>query len=64
MPHRARQLQVLVMTHSPQVAGLADHHGAIRKATSVAKAATEIVSLDSTTCLVEGGLHAVGPGHH
>ena len=49
----ARHLQVLVVTHSPQVAALADHHWLIRKATSRARAATEIVALDSKARLEE-----------
>jgi DNA repair protein RecN (Recombination protein N) len=49
----ARHLQVLVVTHSPQVAALADHHWLIRKATTRARAATEIVALDSKARLEE-----------
>jgi DNA repair protein RecN (Recombination protein N) len=43
----ARDLQVLVVTHSPQVAALADQHWLIRKTSSRTKAATEVVSLDA-----------------
>lgn len=43
----ARDLQVLVVTHSPQVAALADQHWLIRKTSSRTKAATEVVPLDA-----------------
>ncbi|MBV9835319.1 MAG: DNA repair protein RecN [Alphaproteobacteria bacterium] len=43
----ARSLQVLVVTHSPQVAALADQHWLIRKTASRTKAATEVVTLDA-----------------
>jgi DNA repair protein RecN (Recombination protein N) len=38
---------VLVVTHSPQVAALADQHWLIRKTSSRTKAATEVVPLDA-----------------
>jgi DNA repair protein RecN (Recombination protein N) len=43
----ARGLQVLVVTHSPQVAALADQHWLIRKTTSRTRASTEVVALDA-----------------
>ncbi|HEX2889450.1 DNA repair protein RecN [Vineibacter terrae] len=49
----ARSLQVLVVTHSPQVAALADHHWLIRKTTGRAKAASEVVALDRAARLEE-----------
>ncbi|HJQ59749.1 MAG TPA: DNA repair protein RecN [Vineibacter sp.] len=49
----AKGLQVLVVTHSPQVAALADHHWLIRKTTSRAKATTEVVALDGAARLEE-----------
>ncbi len=49
----ARHLQVLVVTHSPQVAALADHHWLIRKTTGRNRAATEIVALDPGARLEE-----------
>jgi DNA repair protein RecN (Recombination protein N) len=49
----AKTLQVLVVTHSPQVAALADHHWLIRKTTGRAKAATEVMALDRAARLEE-----------
>jgi DNA repair protein RecN (Recombination protein N) len=49
----ASALQVLVVTHSPQVAALADHHWLIRKTTRRARAATEVVTLDRAARLEE-----------
>jgi DNA repair protein RecN (Recombination protein N) len=49
----AKALQVLVVTHSPQVAAQADHHWLIRKTTGRARAATEIVALDGSARLEE-----------
>ena len=43
----AREVQVLVVTHSPQVAAVADRHWLIRKTTTRAAASTDIVSLDA-----------------
>ena len=43
----ARQLQVLVVTHSPQVAAIADRHWLIRKITTRNAASTDIVTLDA-----------------
>jgi DNA repair protein RecN (Recombination protein N) len=43
----ARDVQVLVVTHSPQVAAVADRHWLIRKTTSRTSASTEIVPLDA-----------------
>jgi DNA repair protein RecN (Recombination protein N) len=49
----AKSLQVLVVTHSPQVAAQADHHWLIRKTTGRARAATEVVALDRGSRLEE-----------
>ncbi|QQS13708.1 MAG: DNA repair protein RecN [Rhodospirillales bacterium] len=49
----ARDLQVLVVTHSPQVAALADHHWLIRKTARKDRAATEVVPLDDAARLEE-----------
>ena len=43
----AKDLQVLVVTHSPQVAALADRHWLIRKTTTRNAASTDVVALDS-----------------
>ncbi len=43
----ARDLQVLVVTHSPQVAALADRHWLIRKTTTRSNASTDVVPLDA-----------------
>jgi DNA repair protein RecN (Recombination protein N) len=43
----ARDLQVLVVTHSPQVAALADRHWLIRKTTTRNAASTEVLALDA-----------------
>jgi DNA repair protein RecN (Recombination protein N) len=43
----AREVQVLVVTHSPQVAALAERHWLIRKTTSRSTASTDVVSLDA-----------------
>jgi DNA repair protein RecN (Recombination protein N) len=43
----AREVQVLVVTHSPQVAAVADRHWLIRKTTTRSAASTDVVSLDA-----------------
>ncbi len=43
----AKDVQVLVVTHSPQVAALADRHWLIRKITTRNAASTDVVALDS-----------------
>jgi DNA repair protein RecN (Recombination protein N) len=43
----ARELQVLVVTHSPQVAAVADRHWLIRKTTTRNAASTDVLSLDA-----------------
>ena len=43
----ARDVQVLVVTHSPQVAAMADRHWLIRKTTTRTTASTDVVPLDS-----------------
>jgi DNA repair protein RecN (Recombination protein N) len=43
----ARQLQVLVVTHSPQVAAVADRHWLIRKTTTRTAASTDVLALDA-----------------
>jgi DNA repair protein RecN (Recombination protein N) len=43
----AKDVQVLVVTHSPQVAALADRHWLIRKTTTRNAASTDVVALDS-----------------
>ncbi|MBV8409292.1 MAG: DNA repair protein RecN [Alphaproteobacteria bacterium] len=43
----AREVQVLVVTHSPQVAALADRHWLIRKTTTRSTASTDILALDA-----------------
>jgi DNA repair protein RecN (Recombination protein N) len=43
----AREVQVLVITHSPQVAALADRHFLIRKTATRSAATTEVVELDA-----------------
>jgi DNA repair protein RecN (Recombination protein N) len=43
----ARDVQVLVVTHSPQVAAVADRHWLIRKTTSRTSASTDVVALDA-----------------
>ena len=42
----SRDLQILVVTHSPQVAALADQHWLIRKTATRAKASTDVIALD------------------
>ncbi len=42
----AKEVQVLVVTHSPQVAAVADRHWLIRKTTTKNVAATDVLSLD------------------
>jgi len=42
----ARQVQVLVVTHSPQVAAVADRHLLIRKTAGRNSASTDVISLD------------------
>jgi DNA repair protein RecN (Recombination protein N) len=42
----AREVQVLVVTHSPQVAAIADRHWLIRKTTTRTTASTDVLSLD------------------
>ncbi|SJZ32173.1 DNA repair protein RecN (Recombination protein N) [Enhydrobacter aerosaccus] len=44
----AKEVQVLVVTHSPQVAAVADRHWLIRKITTRNAASTEVVALDAT----------------
>ena len=43
----AQDVQVLVVTHSPQVAAVADRHWLIRKTTTRNAAATDVVALDA-----------------
>ncbi|WP_020697137.1 DNA repair protein RecN [Reyranella massiliensis] len=43
----AKDVQVLVVTHSPQVAAIADRHWLIRKTTTRNAASTDVLSLDS-----------------
>jgi DNA repair protein RecN (Recombination protein N) len=43
----AREVQVLVVTHSPQVAAVADRHWLIRKTTTRNAASTDVLSLDA-----------------
>jgi DNA repair protein RecN (Recombination protein N) len=43
----AEDVQVLVVTHSPQVAAVADRHWLIRKTTTKNAASTEVLALDS-----------------
>ncbi|MBU8875988.1 DNA repair protein RecN [Reyranella sp. MMS21-HV4-11] len=43
----ARDVQVLVVTHSPQVAAVADRHWLIRKTTTRTTASTDVLSLDA-----------------
>ena len=43
----AREVQVLVVTHSPQVAAMADRHWLIRKMTTRSAASTDVVALDA-----------------
>jgi DNA repair protein RecN (Recombination protein N) len=43
----AREVQVLVVTHSPQVAAVADRHWLIRKTTTRNAASTDVVALDA-----------------
>jgi DNA repair protein RecN (Recombination protein N) len=43
----ARDVQVLVVTHSPQVAALADRHWLIRKTTTRSAASTDVLALDA-----------------
>ncbi len=43
----ARDVQVLVVTHSPQVAAVADRHWLIRKTTTRTTASTDVLALDS-----------------
>jgi DNA repair protein RecN (Recombination protein N) len=43
----AKDVQVLVVTHSPQVAAVADRHWLIRKITSRTSASTDVVALDA-----------------
>lgn len=43
----AKDVQVLVVTHSPQVAAIADRHWLIRKTTTRNTASTDVLSLDS-----------------
>jgi DNA repair protein RecN (Recombination protein N) len=43
----AKEVQVLVVTHSPQVAAVADRHWLIRKTTTRSAASTDVLSLDS-----------------
>ena len=43
----AKDVQVLVVTHSPQVAAVADRHWLIRKTTTRTTASTDVVPLDS-----------------
>jgi DNA repair protein RecN (Recombination protein N) len=49
----SKGLQVLVVTHSPQVAALADHHWLIRKTSGRSKAMTDVVALDGAARLEE-----------
>lgn len=43
----AKDVQVLVVTHSPQVAAVADRHWLIRKTTTRTTASTDVVALDA-----------------
>jgi DNA repair protein RecN (Recombination protein N) len=43
----AREVQVLVVTHSPQVAAVADRHWLIRKTTTRNAASTDVLALDA-----------------
>jgi DNA repair protein RecN (Recombination protein N) len=43
----AKEVQVLVVTHSPQVAAIADRHWLIRKTTTRTNASTDVLSLDA-----------------
>lgn len=43
----AKDVQVLVVTHSPQVAAVADRHWLIRKTTTRTTASTDVLALDS-----------------
>ena len=43
----AQDVQVLVVTHSPQVAAVADRHWLIRKTTTRNAAATDVIALDA-----------------
>jgi DNA repair protein RecN (Recombination protein N) len=43
----AREVQVLVVTHSPQVAAVADLHWLIRKTTTRTAASTDVLALDA-----------------
>jgi DNA repair protein RecN (Recombination protein N) len=43
----ARDVQVLVVTHSPQVAAVADRHWLIRKTTTRSTASTDVMALDA-----------------
>ncbi|TAJ41929.1 MAG: DNA repair protein RecN [Reyranella sp.] len=43
----ARDVQVLVVTHSPQVAAIADRHWLIQKTTTRNSASTDVLALDS-----------------
>ena len=43
----AREVQVLVVTHSPQVAAVADRHWLIRKTTTRNSASTDVLALDA-----------------
>ena len=43
----ARDVQVLVVTHSPQVAAVADRHWLIRKTTTRTAASTDVLALDA-----------------
>lgn len=43
----AKDVQVLVVTHSPQVAAIADRHWLIRKTTTKTAASTDVLALDS-----------------
>ena len=42
----AKDVQVLVVTHSPQVAAVADRHWLIRKTTTKSAASTDVLALD------------------
>ena len=43
----AKDVQVLVVTHSPQVAAVADRHWLIRKTTTRSAASTDVLALDA-----------------
>lgn len=43
----AKEVQVLVVTHSPQVAAIADRHWLIRKTTTRTNASTDVLPLDA-----------------